>query len=248
MIRRKLGYVFFAVVLCGALIPAHADTVFTDSTFNIGANYSTVVFTSLGTTASASQCAACGNPGTAAQVIMTFPTGNSTTDLGLVNNTFSYDPLTQGAIASIGASVDKDLTLTASNGGGDTFHPLIEQDGVFYIASIPGTGLTMPGTTGYETLDQTGLTAADFVEIDFTTGVEGTTNPNFDGDAMLFGLAQVSSSNGSASLTADYDNLSFDLAIPNPTISTPEPSGLLLLGVGLAGLLLVSRRKLAFGN
>jgi hypothetical protein len=249
MIRLKLGYVLFAIMLCGALIPAHADTVFTDSTFNITANYSTDAFTSVGTTAAASQCAACGNPNgpgnTAAVIGMTFPTGISAADLGLVNNTFSYDPLTQGAITSIGASVDKDLTLTSSSGGGNTFHPMIEQDGVFYIAAIPGAGLSGPGTTGYLTLSQTGLTAANFVEFDFTTGLAGTTNPNFDGDAMLFGLAQISGSNGSAVLTADYDNLNFDLVTPT---ATPEPSSLLLLGVGLAGLLFVSRHKSAFNN
>ena len=244
MIGSKLGYLLFAVILCGAF-PAHADTVFTDSTFNVTANYSTTTFTSTGATAAASQCLTCGNPGTALEIDMSFPTGNSSADLGVVNNTFSYDPLTQGAITSISASVDKDLTLNSSSGGGDTFHPMIEQDGNYYIAAIAGVGLSGPGTTGYETLSETGLVAADFTQYFFTTGTAGTANPNFDGDPMLFGLAQISGSNGSALLTADYDNLSLDLAAP-PT--APEPSSLLFLGVGLAGLLFISCRKVVLNN
>jgi hypothetical protein len=244
MIRSKLGYLLFAVMLCGSFIPAHADTVFTDTTFNL-TNYSTTVFTSTGATAAASQCPTCGNPGSALEIDMSFPTGNSAADLGVVNNTFSYDPLTQGAITSISASVDKDLTLNSSSGGGDTFHPMIEQDGNYYIAAIAGVGLSGPGTTGYETLSETGLLATSFTQYFFATGTTGTANPNFDGDPMLFGLAQISGSNGTALLTADYDNLSLDLVTP---AAAPEPSSLLLLGAGLAGLLFISRRKLALNN
>jgi hypothetical protein len=100
MIRFKLSYLLFAIMLCGTLIPAHADTVFTDSTFNLTANYSTDTFTSNGATASATQCATCGNPNgagnTAAQISLAFLAGTSTADLGLVNNTFSYNPPDSG--------------------------------------------------------------------------------------------------------------------------------------------------------
>ena len=223
-------------------MPAHADTVFTDSSFKLS-NYNTDTFKTTGIVATSTECAACGDPNgpgnTALQLSISFPIGTSSVDLGFLNKSFSYDPLTQGAITSITASVDKDITLTSSSGGGNTFHPLIEQDGIFYIASISGPGLSGPGTTGYNLLSDAGLTAADFVSINFVTGATGTAHPNFDGDTMLFGLAQVSGSNGSALLTADYDNISFDLVTP---ARASEPSGLLLLGVGMAGLLLISRR------
>jgi len=248
MRRFKLVYLLFAIVLCGALLPARADTaLFTDSTFNL-TNYTTSTNVSGGASVTElAQCASCGNPGTALQIGMSFPgpvgTG-STADAVLVNNTVSYDPETQGDISSVSASVDKNLTLTSSSGGGDTFHPVIEQDSIFYVASIVGTGLTGPGTTGYETLSDADLAASDFVAYDFATNTYGTANPNFDGDTMLFGLAQISSSDGPAILTADYDNLSIDLA----PVATPEPSSLLLLPIGLAGLIVGSRRRLAFNN
>jgi hypothetical protein len=60
---------------------------------------------------------------------------------------------------------------------------------------------------------------------------------------MLFGLTQISSNMaGQENLTAYYDNLSFDIA--STPVATPEPSGLLLLTSGLAGLIGFSRRKL----
>jgi hypothetical protein len=254
MTRAKLINSLFIVLVCGAFLPLHADDVFTDNTFNLTSNYTTTTFTAGGATVTPTQCATCGNPNgagnTALQITMTFPTGTSTADSGYVNNTFSYNPLVQGAITSINASVDKDLFFNPTvfpGSAGNTFHPMIEQGGVFYFASIPGVGLTnimAPGTTGYETLSQAGLVATDFVSFDFTTGLSTGTNPNFDGGTMLFGLAQISGSNAAATLTADYDNLNLHLV----TAAVPEPSSLVLFGVVLVGLIVISRRKLAFKN
>jgi len=252
MTRVKLINSLFIVVVCGAFLPVYADDIFTDNTFNLTSNYTITTFTAGGATVTPTQCATCGNPNgagnTALQISMSFPAGTSTADTGYVNNTFSYDPLVQGAINSINASVDKDLFLNATvfpASAGNTFRPLIEQGGVFFLAAIPGvglTGITAPGTTGYETLSQTGLVATDFVSFDFTTGLFTSTNPNFDGGPMLFGLAQVSGSNAASTLTADYDNLNLHLV----TTAVPEPSSLLLFGGVLVALLVISRRKLAF--
>jgi hypothetical protein len=233
-----------AIVCLGLSVPAHADTVFTDGTMNL-ANYSTVGPFSSGPVVVTDQtCASpCGNPGSALEINFAYSSAASA-QIGFVNDTFSYDPETQGDITSITASVDKDLTSTAT--AGNTFHPTIEQDGIFYIASIAGPSLSDPtgGTTGYNTLSSL-LDAADFVEYDFSTGVTGTANPNFDGDTMLFGLTQISSNGaGQENLTAYYDNLSFDIA--STPVTTPEPSGLLLLSSGLAGLIGFSRRTLRF--
>jgi hypothetical protein len=170
---------------------------------------------------------------------------NETTAIGFVGSTFTINPAVQGTITSIDASVDKDLTVSPSDiGGGNTFHPLIEQDGNIYLASIAGPGVPPPGfTTGYNTISATGLQATDFLQFDFSTGTFGTAHPNFSGDPLSFGLGQIFGSGGNTSfnLEADYDNLSLDIA-------TPEPSSLALLGVGLAGLIFISRRKLAFNH
>jgi PEP-CTERM motif len=246
MIRRKALFLIPAGLLLAA-VPSFADSTFTDSTFNL-ANYAgTATYqsdASIGVVHD--QCSSCGNPAgptnTALQIEFTLPNGGVTV-FALVNSTFSYNPGTQGDIISIDASADKDITLSVppdpSNVFGNAFRPVIEQDGTFYLAGIGGPNFT-GGSTGYLTLGQTGLVASDFVSFDFTTGLFGTANPNFDGDPMLFGLAQGISFAGPISVEADYDNLSF-------VVHTPEPSTFLLLALGLAGLAIVSRRRFRLG-
>jgi hypothetical protein len=238
---------FLLLTLIAAPGSALADVTFTDSTFDQGNYNQTPTFTSDGgITVNSGQCATCGNPGQALQIQMSFPTGSQTFDaaIGFVNKTFGYDPHTQGAITSISASVDKNIILDFTGGGfGNTFHPMIEQDGKFFIASIPGPPVVTT-TTGFNTLAQPGLVAADFVSIDFTTDTTGSGTPDFNGDPMLFGLAQITEViGGPATFEADYDNLSLDLTTAPVTTAVPEPSSFVLLGLGLAALGLTRRRR-----
>lgn len=215
---------------------AFADVIFTDNTFSLGGYTTTTKFTAAGTTLSGSQCPSCGKPGDALQIESTFGSSGGNTAQGFINNSFSYDPSTQGAIFSINASVDKNLTLSLTSGGPftNTFRPTIEQGGNFYVAAINGPGFP-GGSTGFQTLSQSGLTAADFVQFDFSTDTFGSGNPNFSGGPMLFGLTQISGLGAltpgtGASITASYDNLSLDI------VNTPEPSGL-GMAAGLVGML-----------
>jgi hypothetical protein len=170
---------------------------------------------------------------------------NYETAQGLANNTFTYNPLTQGAITSIDASVMKDLTVSFSVVGsgsiGNNFRPTILQDGTYYMAAIPGPSLsTFPSSTGYHLLAQAGLNAADFVSFDFTTGSFGTGNPNFGGDPMLFGLTQITTHGRgvySGQVIAQYQDLSFDIH------TVPEPGPLALLGTALLGFVGFAGRK-----
>ena len=100
---------------------------------------------------------------------------------------------------------------------------LIEQDGNYYLAAISGPSWTSP-TTNFLTLSQNGLQASDFVEFNFSTGTFVAGNPNFSGDPMLFGLAQITTAGGFSSehLTAKYNDLNFTVT------AVPEPSTLLL--------------------
>ena len=153
------------------------------------------------------------------QVVSTF--GDTTTTNGTTdrrpwdheNNSFSYNPATQGTIYSVSASVVKDLTTNISATGlTNTFRPLIEQDGNFFLAAIAGSTWNSP-TTGFVTLSQSGLQASDFTEFNFATGSFVAGNPNFSGDPMLFGLAQITTDGGNTgeTLTAVYNNLSFTI-------------------------------------
>jgi hypothetical protein len=222
-----------ALTMFMASVPAFSDVIFTDTTFNLADYTVTTPFKSdSASTVSDAQCASCGNPGQALQILMSLPNSGDEIALGFINNTFSYNPLTQGAISTISASADKNITLNQSGTDlGNTFRPLIEQDGNFYLAAIPGPAVT-GSTTGFNTLSQAGLTASSFQRFDFSTGAFVAGSPNFSGDAMLFGLGQVTILGGekNVSFEADYDNLKLDI------VSTPEPSTLKLLA-GLLALL-----------
>ncbi len=227
---RFLSGLSMAGILLFSSVIASADVLFTDNTFNLAQYTLTPTYLStVGVTIVGSQCTSCGNPGDALQIVANLPNGQpSTLDQGIqgfVNNTFSYDPSTQGAINSINASVDKNLALNiADSDFPSSFRPLIEQDGNFYLAGISGPMLVTGaggGSTGFNTISGT-LTAADFQQFDFSTGAfNALSHPNFAGDQMLFGLAQSSGLQGSpaATVTATYDNLSLDI------VTTPEPSG-----------------------
>ena len=215
------GFLAFAGLLAS---PVQADVVFADSTFNPSSYSQTATFTTPGSSISVSQCAGCGNPGPALQVTETISYQNSMTgyaEVGLLNNTFVYSPLTQGSIESISASVSKDLSTNYIITNGqlpfeDGWHPLLEQDGKYYIATISGPTFN-GGTTGFLTLSQAGLTASDFVQFDFTSGSVIGGSPNFSGDPITFGIALIASTNGNVVFSGVDDNLSYDLV----SASTP---------------------------
>jgi hypothetical protein len=233
-----------ALALISAASAVQADT-FSDGTFNLSDYTSTSLY--LGdpaNTEATSQCTSCGNPGDAVQFSFTF---NSFTlsAVGLVNNGWAYDPTVQGALGTINASVDKDIVASepgGATGATNTFRPMVEQDGVFYLAAILGSTFDIPATgsydSGFETLSGT-LSQSDFVEFDFSTGTFGTANPNFDGDPLLFGLGQLATFGAGSADVATYDNLDLTL---NPV---PEPFTLSLFGAGLAGAAAMRRRKKA---
>jgi hypothetical protein len=229
------------VILCSLVLTLTARAtpiVFTDNTFNL-ANYSqTSVFKDVPQDkVSWSQCPHCGHPAQALRIGMRLPKGSSFAAVGFINNTFSYNPQTQGTIFSIDASVDKNIITNAppappNQSYTNTFRPLIEQDGMFYLAAISGPPFTHGGPTGFNAISQTGLVATDFTLFDFTAGTFGSAHPDFAGDTMLFGLGQLTGF-GPARIffRANYDNLEL---VVNERVPETGNTALLLLGSAAA--------------
>ena len=225
------------MILCSLVLTLTARAtpiVFTDNTFKLK-NYShTSVFKDVPQDKVAwSQCPHCGDPGQALHIQMRLPQGSSFAAVGFINKTFSYNPQAQGTIFSIDASVDKNIITNAppappNQSYTNTFRPLIEQDGMFYLAAISGPTFTHGGPTGFNTISQTGLVATDFTLFDFTAGTLGSAHPDFSGDAMLFGLGQLTGF-GPANIffRANYDNLEF---VVNTQVPETGSTALLLLG------------------
>src|SRR5215472_3626458 len=105
MMNRLLGYgVGCLITVAAGIGPSMADTVFTDDTFNLATYTPTTPFsTGPSGNIAASQCASCGDPGSGLQFVSTFNSSPAFTAVGetLINNLFSYNPQTQGVIASI---------------------------------------------------------------------------------------------------------------------------------------------------
>jgi hypothetical protein len=232
-------------------LTARATTVsFSDHTFKLS-NYSeTSVFkTRTSDKVFWTQCPTCGQPDKGLRVRMKLPTAVDTAAVGFINNTFTYNPQTQGAIGSINASVDKNIItnipVNPNTNFTNTFRPMIEQDGMFYLAAIAGPTFN-GGTTGYNTISQDGLVAVDFTQFNFSTGTFGTAHPDFDGDQMLFGLGQYALFGvNKVVFKAGYDNLTFTI---NPV---PDAAGTLPLLFGAGALLFIcraTRQRLPLGN
>jgi uncharacterized protein (TIGR03437 family) len=186
---------------------AHADVVLSG-----GASYSsTPTYTTSGSSVTSS------TSGGGLQFVSTIVSSgtNAYAVVGALNQSFTYNPSTQGAIQSITASVSKDLTINLAGGPGysfgNIFLPMIEQDGNYYLATIPAPNFS-GGSTGFLSLSQSGLVASNFVQFDFATGAFLSGNPNFSGDPMMFGLTSFSNNTINITYTAVYQNLTFDIA------------------------------------
>jgi hypothetical protein len=241
--KLKLSAALAAALLSPFAGTARADTtVLFDGTFND--TTAAPIFTqATGANVSATVCASCGNPGAAIQGLFDFTnaSGPFSSAAGMIDNLLSYNPALQGAITSISATADKNVTLTGVTGFQlNGFNLLIEQDDKFYRASgnqIPFNCTSSSScSSGFLAASATGLTASSFGLFDFTTNtLDPSVHPNFAGDAIKFGVFFSPTIGAGQTVTAVYDNLGLTIqSVPGPIAGAGLP-GLLLASVGLLG-------------
>lgn len=220
-----------AATLCLAMVSiAQADVVYSDGTFT-PSNWGLETFTANGAGGSVTtaQLASGGNPGQARSVTNTTGTGPDQTIFGLhrygTTNATRYEPVNQGAIASVDFSID----FAFRSGVGGQGHGLAlgaKQGTVIYAAAATVTG----SSTGWNTYSVTGLTATDF------TAVFGSGSINFSvgGAPIRFGFI-TSNSNGSGG-TSYFNEIAYDnFLVRINQVPAPTWTGLTLMAAtGLA--------------
>jgi hypothetical protein len=234
VVLTSFGIGLFALQPASAItILSLSDTTFTDIV--LGPSYTSDPSATISVTA---PCTGCGQGGTAGIRLQfddtAIPPGTFVaSDIALLAMSLTYNPLTQGGISTITASVNNDSNVSNASGittVGNQFLPLIYQDGIYYIAPIFGSPFILPDS-GWVPFSST-LTESDFVAFDFTQCGESPssplfgTHPNFAGDPMTFGLGQCVHNIGQPLLvTMLYDPLTFDLApVPGPIVGSGLPS------------------------
>jgi hypothetical protein len=252
-IRLTLGAACLVASLAGTA-PAMAVT-FYDGTLN-PSDYALTsyaapgVFTTFGQTSN-------GNPGTALQATYSTSGANPVGELFTAINTgFVYNPLIDGAIGSLSASLDRYFDPRVdgdqSNVGSYSLRVFAEQDGNTYQA-IFSTPSGQPG--GYWlNLAQSGIAASDFKLFDPSNYADSgsATGLNYAGDAITFGFGMRASgavdSMGAPVTTSSSGTLRADNFRVTVNGAVPEPAtwAMLVVGFGMIGGALRMRRKPAY--
>jgi PEP-CTERM motif len=171
--------------------------------------------------------------------------GTSRRRIANMNSTFLYDPSVRGALESLSFSFD---VLGSSTSGFNVpffgfFVPTLRQNGQFFFTS----------TSAISTAGWSNFTMS-------LSGASSWTDPNNSGSALRpdfsssggvieFGYIYSVGANclattcGAASIDAGLDNFSVTATAAGPSTTVPEPSTYALMAAGLAGMLVMARRR-----
>lgn len=248
---KRIVLIAVAPLALGLVNISHAGSVtFTDSIVN-PASYAASIFSTDPSVTIAVSATAAGNPGAALQI--RFTNSGSAVNLqsteGFINNAFTYNPLSQGAIQTVNFSNDRFVdfgavlnpSLTVSS------RPLLLQNGKYYFATFLD-----PQIRGafYTSASPGPLNSGDFSLFNFATGVsDASQHPDFSamGAAIGFGFAsRFNLGTGGAPFALDgvfkFDNISIRLN------GVPEPSEIALMFVGLVALTVSAARRKRAGR
>ena len=167
---------------------AYADVVFSDPSVSTASYTQSAVFTTPGSSLAVS------NSTSGLQVTVNANSSGSivaSVAVVFVNNAFAYNPSAQGPLNSLtfteSTSYSASVPVTTGTPWSTGCGAAIEQDGKYYVAFLPGPSY-YSGSSGLFTCSQTGMTAADFVQVYVCRQVSFTSgNPNFSGNPMTFG-------------------------------------------------------------
>jgi hypothetical protein len=195
-----------------------ASTVFTDSTFDL-ANYTIDTYQSGSVTINTFQTLTSGNPDAALQTIIseTVSLAASSTTQIFMNNSFIYDPGTQGAIQSIDVMRDTFIDLQYMPLESHFGTAILSQNGNYYVYTK-----SLPAVNGaWLSFSGCGLQASDFdfVTDPLTAATDPTRHPDFTSGVIQFGLAIHTDIQGSlAQPVSDIraDNMSYTVNTGGP--------------------------------
>ena len=235
-----------AMLLAAPFAASAGPTSFNDGVMN-PASYSVVSYnTDPSVNIAISQLASGGHPGTALDIHFSNDGGavSMTALTGFIDTAFNYDPSSQGALTGLSYANDRyvDVGAVLNPSLNTLTRSLLSQGGHYYVATAADVQLR---GTWFTTISGA-LTATDYSEISFATGLTDATNhPDFSSTGSLIGLGFANrffldtvGSPFALDGVFRYDNISYSLS---PAV--PEPQTYALMLAGLSALFMLQRRR-----